>query len=394
MYLTPEFWTRIVILIDSSTFSLSSIASQLAWSRDLILELTVTRRSGTLATANDEHEERARVMSVMRVIGPHIRRCRAIAFNVRFSSSLPSFPNGFNGAARYLRSLKLECAEDDGGADDGTMVPTAAVHDRFPCPNISRLVIDGRNYYNACRRNIRWTQMLPYVRDLSISHFTPVTTRSESFTTSDFLQSLAPLLCLNSLHINNVQFHQSLHYEYIEVLDDLEVKTIVLENLQNANSVDQLIGVFGQSSDDIQVIRCRRGYESVYEGNLSLKDIDSSDTLIAHLKAFWGPTLVIEHCPGLNDDVLKAMATPNSRNTAFHCARDVRHVSIRNCPNNISVPALKQLVKMRLHHATLAGLPVGAALPITSLRLSGCALDISTDDSNWFMDRLSEFSCH
>ena len=388
MYMTPEFWTRIVILIDSSSFSLSAITSQLAWSRDLILELAVTSRAGTLATANGEHE-RARVMSVMRVIGPHIRRCRAIAFNVRFSSSLPSFPNGFNGAAKYLRSLKLECAEDDGGADDGTMVP-AAVHDKFPCPNISRLIIDGRNYYNACQRNIHWTEMLPYVRDLSISHFTPVTTRSESFTTSNFLRSLDPLLCLNSLHINNVQFHQSSHYEYLEVPDDLPLKTIVLENLQNANSVDQLIGVLGQSSDDIQIIRCRRGYQSAYEGNLSLKDIDSSEILIAHLRVFWGPTLVIDDCPGLNDDVLKAMATPDFHNTSFHCARDVRHFSILNCPN-ISVPALKQLVETRLHIA-LAGLPVGAALPITMLRLSGCDLDISTDDRNWFSDRLSQFS--
>jgi hypothetical protein len=112
--MVPEFWTRVKILIDLPHFSISFVASLLARSRDLVIEKAVVTRS--IWTETNDECERTRVMSIMQAIAPHIRRCRAITFEVRFSSSLPSFPRDFRGTAERLESLELLCAEDDGGA--------------------------------------------------------------------------------------------------------------------------------------------------------------------------------------------------------------------------------------------------------------------------------------
>ena len=168
MALVPEFWTRIVILVDQHPTPLPAVECQLAWSRDLPLNVAVTRRVDTY-TAEDK-DECVRTKQVISLLLPHVHRCRNLSFDVMFSSSLPSFLDDFKDSAPLLRCLKLECKEDDGGAPHcdarnnatttSTTLDAQTEHEGFQCPALRQLTIDGRNFYNAGRMGPSWSGML------------------------------------------------------------------------------------------------------------------------------------------------------------------------------------------------------------------------------------------
>ena len=154
MSFLPKFWSRIVFFVDPPATPLSAFLSQLSWSQGVeIHDIVVTRRS--FHDSVDCNHEKAQIRSIMNILGPHIHRIRQLRFDVAFSSSLPSFPFDFRGSATILHHLELRCKEDDGGADHRMSVATA--YEEFECPNLNYLLIDGRNYYEACKKDARWT---------------------------------------------------------------------------------------------------------------------------------------------------------------------------------------------------------------------------------------------
>jgi hypothetical protein len=391
--LTPEFWTRITILIDLPFFSASSIASAFARSHNLILEEVIITRYTWTAT-NDEHE-RARAMSVMQIINPHIHRCRAISFSVLFSSSLPSFPDDFHGTAKHLTSVKLRCVEDDGGAPaDAGELSLSTIHDEpLQCPNLGELTIDGRNYFNECQRNVNWTEMFPTVSALSISHFTPVAIRSESFTSSELMLSIVPFRHrLKSFSINDVHLDES----PTPMLDDngddefgyyFNLEMTALNNMHSTHCVTQILDFFGWIPD-VQITRCCLAPDAYCDGKLSLKEIDRGEDLVEFLRTCHAKNLVIDDCPGFGDAVLHSMTMPLGADpwSLSYCARYVQGLSILNCPD-FSVSALKLMVQTRRFRRGMPQAPI-----IVALHLSGRVPDVSSEDREWFKSRLSDFS--
>jgi len=113
--LVPKFWKRVVILTDPPATLLLAIESQLAWSPDRDLEVTVTRRN--LDDHVKDPHERSHMISIMKILCSQIHRIREIRFDAVFSSSLPSFITDFHGNATIFKRLHLQCREDDGGPD-------------------------------------------------------------------------------------------------------------------------------------------------------------------------------------------------------------------------------------------------------------------------------------
>jgi hypothetical protein len=211
MALVPEFWTRIVILVDQHATPLPAVECQLAWSRDLPLNVAVTRRMNTY-TAED-NDESVRTHQIISRLLPHLHRFRNLSFEVMLSSSLPSFPNDFKGSAPLLQSIKLECMEDDGGAPyshvqnkantTSTTLDTQMEHAGFQCPDLRQLTIDGRNFYNAGRLGPSWSGMLSGIQSLIVSHFRP--RDGEALTICDFMIPLNPIQRLLNLTIVDLQ---------------------------------------------------------------------------------------------------------------------------------------------------------------------------------------------
>jgi hypothetical protein len=106
--LVPKFWRYVVIFVDITP--LSAVASQLSWSCDLAIDVVITRK--VFHGAVDARHEREQVVAIMNILGPQIHRLRELHFDVMFSSSLPSFPHDFHGAAPILLYLALQCREE------------------------------------------------------------------------------------------------------------------------------------------------------------------------------------------------------------------------------------------------------------------------------------------
>lgn len=88
MAMEPMFWTRIVIFIDSSEFSLSSISSHFSYSHRLPIDVKVTKRTPDLISVSEAHENR-RLQAIADIVRPHIHRCRSLRYEVTYTSSLP-----------------------------------------------------------------------------------------------------------------------------------------------------------------------------------------------------------------------------------------------------------------------------------------------------------------
>jgi hypothetical protein len=124
--------------------------------------------------------------------------------------------------------------------------------------NLCALAIDGRNYFNACQRNVHWTETFPVLSALSISHFTPVAHRSESFTTYELKLSLIPFRHdLTYFRINDVHLDESSS----PVPDDDDElyfdgnKMIVLKNMHNTHCVMQVLN-FLRGPSDMHITHC------------------------------------------------------------------------------------------------------------------------------------------
>jgi hypothetical protein len=200
MSLVPKFWRRVVILIDTPATRLSAIVSQLTWSRDCDSEVIVTQRNLYDRDAVKGPHERSNMISIMKILGSHMHRIRELRFYVAFSSSLPSFPADFHGAAIILERLYLQCIGDDGGPDFRTWVaPTE--HEEFKCPRIRMLVLNYGNYREVCRRDVQWTSKTTIFRYMMPSRFSP--RPGESFTRYVLLHPLAEMVDPEVLYITD-----------------------------------------------------------------------------------------------------------------------------------------------------------------------------------------------
>jgi hypothetical protein len=221
--------------------------------------------------------------------------------------------------------------------------------------------------------------MLSNTFELSISHFTPVAARSESFTTSDFLLSLSPLRNqLSAIVLHDLHLHASPPLEFDDEDEDSRPESIVFDNMQNATCINQIMDFLGDP-DDLHIARCCPVLLTPFEGKLTLSLIDRGEDIEEHLRMFRGENLTIDDCPGFNDDVLNAMTEPRFvSGVSNSCAPFVRHLTIHDCPN-ISLPALKQFVKRKCYDGRQKQYPT-----MLGLELTGRVVELSPEDQDWF----------
>jgi hypothetical protein len=324
----------------------------------------------------DIHHERMQVMKIMKIlINPHMHRLRLLYFNVMFSSSLPPFPDGFHGIASILQELCLECREDNGSsADDWDSV--TSTEQQYPA--LAQLIIDGRNYYNACKGDLHFAVKFPEVGCLTISHYKPLL--GESFLVSDFWRPITMIDYLPLLNLTDLILEPS-PLPLPTLTEPPLLSELQLENIHNSQSLAEIVG-FLTNANDITVTHSTIGDTGPFnwDGSLTLEDIDADQDLVPLLRSWEGVVLVVERCPSFNDAVLLMMAP--REDGARNCAHFMTELSILDCPN-FSVTALKQLVIAKLHDAD--------GLAIESLRFSGWPPFISAEDRQWLSQLVDEF---
>jgi hypothetical protein len=293
-----------------------------------------------------------------------------------FSSSLPQFPDGFR--AYTLDHLELHCKEDNGEClGVGASVTPAAI-ERFPI--LFSLVIDGRNYYNNCRKGFWQTAQFSNLNDLTIANYTPLP--GESFTSSDCLLPIPLMDEVKILIIDNVALVPSPsplptisrpHCPVELVFIDIHTFEPIIEILRALEDTSELM-----------ITRCAIGDPRIPFGGewgvLTLDGIDADQNLVALLRRWQGKSLKIIDCPGFDDAVLLDMMTSNDAEDMC-AARNLYSLDIEDC-DNFSGASLRRFV----HARRLMG------YGISKVNVFGRAPEISDEDEQWLLGALNRFS--
>jgi hypothetical protein len=387
MSLVPEYWTRIVTVVD--LIPTTPPATVLSWSRNLPLEVIVTRVDFDRAV--DAQHEQDHVVSVMKtLVQSHARRCQELRFNVKFSSSLPPFPDSFQGAWSNLSELELECQEDNGRSTDIWGLVTST-DQALEYPALKRLVIDGRNYYNACRKDSQWMVRWPSIYKMAISQYTPLP--GESFSSTDLILPIIDRPSITELHINDLSLHPSPSTLAGTLLPD--GGHILLSHIRDFELIADILDLLQDEPDEpdesetlgIMLTRCAMGHPRRpfnWEGSLDLKDIEADEDLVPLLRCWQGRSLSVHNCPGFNDAVLDLMAISEAGKYLY--APCLVYLVITDCPN-FSAAALRGVIDARLkvHH--------GRVYPgINEIYIAGLAPNISTEDQQQISQQVYEFT--
>jgi hypothetical protein len=324
----------------------------------------------------------------MNLIVPHIHRIRELSINVMFSSSLPSFPTDFHGTAAMMLNLELQCRVDDGVSHRREAV---ALIDReaFRCPKLKYLVIDGRNYYEACRSDPQWTQKIASIVKLTISHFYP--NLGESFSPDELLVPLASISYLETLRIVDLVLQPSPEplNSFLHILS--YGGFLFVEDFHGFEVVDQILRFLDlHNPRHLSFTRCT--FEDITygfdyfghavngeEGELDLVKIGHD--LAPILRLWQGCVLNITDCPRFDDALLDAMSS--KENGVFNCAKFLERINIHNC-TNFSVAALQRFVESRLDLPLNYDLSNPVTPRIQGIRIFGNAPSMSQVEQAWF----------
>jgi hypothetical protein len=314
------------------------------------------------------------VTSIMKtLINPHIHRIRLLSFDVMFSSSLPPLHNDFRGIASILEELCLECREDNGSSTDD-LESVMSTKQQFP--ELVRLCIDGRSYFNACKGGSHFAVEFTEVRRLAVSHYKPLP--GESFLASDFLRPITMIKDLQYLDMTDLALDPS-PFPLPTSTERPRLAGLQLKDMHISKSLAEIFD-FCTYTNEITFTSSATGDAGAFnsEAYLTLEDIDADQDLVPLLRNWEGFYLEVKRCPSFNDVVLHMMAP--GEDGAYNCAQHMGKLVILDCPN-FSVSALKQLVRAKLN-----------GLAIDLLKVSGRAPVISVEDYLWLSENTDRFN--
>ncbi|KAH7904178.1 hypothetical protein BJ138DRAFT_955558 [Hygrophoropsis aurantiaca] len=372
---TPEYWTRVISILDAP--SPISVRSCFEWSRNLPLDVYVTRTPKRGWAEQDPQRERAQVGLVMDCLRPNIPRCTSIHFDVVHASSLPLLRADFHGEAPGLRWLELTSRLGDEAGSPRYGLDTTLPW-RFSCPELTRLSLDGVNFASAPQL----LDSVEYLSFLRVSHYkasrhTPWRLRAHDVCSAARDQPLRTLI------VRNIEFDASgTHAPAASRL--LGVQLLAFHEMASNNDIMQTLACMGDEWPVEIVFRKSRvgALSCAIPGNvLHFRCIAADQDLSVPLTGWRGYTLHVFACPCFDDRLLRALTHADGRSS---CKR-LERLHISEC-TNFSVCALKGMVKRRRNVSD-----VDIACRIQLLHVSG-GPRLESGDRAWFQQNVPEFS--
>jgi hypothetical protein len=386
----PEFWTWIIIYLDSELFSLKDFRSQLEWSGDLIIHVTITSMTDLFSTR--ELEENRRVCDVTTILIPHIRRCETIRYDVAHSSSLPLISTDLYFSTPHLKQLSLESStqsESNTRPSAGLLQPLDGVRSELCFPAVTELTLDGWNFLKLYHDKPKWADIDV---SLSISHFRSSDTPGGRLTIRDAFLFFTHNISLSSLELIDVEFD-----ELDAPIDDISlayspVSSILISHLSSRMTAailscfyDAILQFYDAHLKWVSITSCPLDAveNAPIADGLMLDSIPSTDGLCRYLSSWSGVWLYIQNCHTFNNEVLDflgSMYDHDDGTPSQLCLSDLREISLHEC-TNFSISALKQMIRARQQKK---GGP-------STLNISGRAPRISKEDEDWFIENVMNF---
>ncbi|KAG2128280.1 hypothetical protein DEU56DRAFT_758469 [Suillus clintonianus] len=386
----PEFWTRVVIRVDSQYTRSRDVRRYFEWSRDLHLDVIITRHRDEFE--GDDKQERSKVRNATRELVRHIARCRSIRFNVMYSSSLPSLLHDFHQKdAPHLHTLKLNCKVDDGGSP-----PQKLVHWRFDAPGLRNLYLDARNFFDVCVDRNNWLRRLHGLSSLSVSRYRHLSNKGIDL--YKLLRAVEESPGIAYLELKDLHFSRVRPWTTVNDIS-IELISMNLEDLAG-EVLSEIIGYVDSASDATRITRCpiTTCHHSLISGGVAFHDLSADQDLMVPLAHWRGRTLSLVNSACFHDNFLRDMLDGGPHDQSFAC-KGVKELYLINC-TNFSPRLLKTMVSTRRkiarrslfwrHDHNTLDWTFPTVAPITLISVEGGPA-LSKDDRKWFERNLGSF---
>jgi hypothetical protein len=383
MSLESQFWTRIVIPVDSPIFSLSDIQSHLEWSRDLPIAVTITKRKA--AFAERERDENRRVWNITMLLRPHAHRCQTIDYNVIHSSSLPMVSVDLYGSAPHFKRIHLESTRYSSNPSAAAVQRYLQPQEIFHFPALVSLSVGGLNFVNLCRNTPQFVEKIPNLHTLCVTHFGPSDAAGGRYSFHDAMQIFIRIPHLQSLTLSDVEFDFDLVVPVEEWIPDnhlIEFSSLNLTDLSGRLTAGILASFNAMDLDSVAIVRCslETAWRKPHSESLTLEDIPDTEGICQYLSDWDGAHLEICDCLAFDDSVLEMLGATVPGSGFLH-ALELTNFTLRNC-SNWSMESLKQMVEAR--HAEMC--------PLSSITVSGYIPPITTMERTWLTRNVETFT--
>jgi hypothetical protein len=371
--LEPVFWTRVVIILDSTTFPPPGLTLQLDSAGDQPIDIVVTRTAKS--NTEDSDVEKSRMAYIMTALRPHFRRCRKLRFDVVHSSSLPRLRGSLPPVMPDLQELSLNSCVDSGHP---AILPYDHPREALMVnwKSLNSLVIDGWNFADLLEHvPSPSTQVFPICELLAIKF------GGEGFPferVSELLRSTS----IASLTVDSVLFSQrkDLNFDYA-----LKMGTLVLKNLRAALT-NIILSSFDDTIDFLEINNCSASEinEMPTAYKFTLRDIGVDQSLGRFIQTWSGPKLRVIDCVGFDDEVLEMMCEADE--CGYFPARLMEELHISQC-NNFLLGSLQQFILVRNNpHWTQV-----ECSPLLSTLWVDARFPLPETDICWFSDWVEHF---
>ncbi|KAF9534860.1 hypothetical protein CPB83DRAFT_218203 [Crepidotus variabilis] len=343
--LYPEYWTTLCVFVDAvQPTPLSELARYLQYSKDLPLNLVVTRTLVPVRYPFRYEEDANRTRVVIKMLRPHFPRCWSIHFDLYRGSALPSLSKDLAVRSSELSSLVLSCEVDDDHppinffdvkigvparpAEENSAERRYSIHTPSA---LTRLDLSGYTIMDAIKYSPSLFQNDSEEFDVTLSTY--------DITDLELPQSeLIIQAFLRALEIPGDNAHITLDRINLPYLGDLDypssdpAASFHLRNLNSDMMQNMLVYVEFENSFELTIEDCELDSEDCPSFpssiHLNLIDLEPDVDLSHFLSSFSIGVLSISNCECFDDEVIRMLARRRSDTECF-----VDHLSIHNCTN-------------------------------------------------------------
>jgi hypothetical protein len=354
----PEFWTLVILFIDSKPTPLVEASLFLKWSRRHHIDVFITRRDELRPTFYPDLHEKCQIDAFLHILKPHLRRCRSLHIDTHLSSSFPIIHKTFNG----IEALNLEFME-------------------FVCDT---------HAFADDESDSDWDDDMD-LQQITIAHYEPA--ENDSYCLENLLDLIDGLPYLNQLKLESLHF--SIRPDNVPETF-FTIPYVHLEDVSESFIDDLSQFVLFDPLSVLRITRCPlpglHHFDSVPD-TLILEDISSSVDLLGAVTAWEGDNLWLDRCHSFSGVFLKALGRRRSR-VGYPC-NNMHRLLLYRLPK-FSIFVLKKMIERRnkdvrygdSHWKTVTDF--GPA--ISHLAVVQCGLEkLSAKDEKWFRSHLVEF---
>lgn len=404
----PQYWRQVVI--DLASDPEPFLDTLVLFQHDEPIDLLVfSSRKGHLETTDwmvydEAHKslEGSRSFVVLTYLTPHIARCRNVAFDLVYQSSLPSPPAILSQRIPFLTELSLQCAvhnlDDAEKSQVGERGPTESPNPFLP--SLRTLSLTGYNFLELCAIQPYW---LAHPKEVGVSSL-PLRINHLTFqdqqTVTTFCSSIEFLPA--ALALSDVSLNYIPNLENTTKTPELHLQSLLLHSVSSdfihtffstCKFKDDL-GLISLTFENCTIPRVpvggAMGIQSGLIERLQLTNIPLSEkpecSIYNVLEAIPASEILLERCQGVTDDLLDRLSWNNHPWIRTDC------ISFRDCRNFTSAGLRSFIHDREIQSTRENSRPTSLQLP--SVLVVGEGPLLALEDANWSLssDRKTRIS--